>query len=118
MCICVVQCAQILTKGAFAVGELTSIVYSIVFTEEELFTGTIGFRYDNLMMALKPGHPGEILDGILSPIFWDVERGIMPSMDAIRKFAEELDDFSSDFDVKELEVPLERLKQWVADNEQ
>ena len=55
---------------------LYNICKMIAEVEEGLMYGEISFEYSKLMCALKPGHPAEILDEILSIIGWDVFAGL------------------------------------------
>ena len=47
---------------------LYDICTEIAEIEDGLYYGDIDFSYDNLMSAMKPGHPADILDDILSLI--------------------------------------------------
>ena len=64
---------------------LKEICDMVLEIEEGLMYGSISFEYDNLMCAMKSGHPMEILDEMLATIFWDVQSGTEPSRENIEK---------------------------------
>lgn len=59
---------------------LYDICEMVIDVEEGLMTGEVSIVYDNLMSAMRPGHPMEILDSILAEIFWDVQAGKEPPL--------------------------------------
>ena len=85
--------------------------------EEGLMYGQIAFEYDKLMCAMKPGHPAELLDDVLSIIGWDVFAGKEVSIDRVEETRKELKRFRSAFKVKELAKPIKELEQYIANNE-
>lgn len=93
---------------------LYDICTEIAIIEEDLYSGRIGFSYDNLMSAMKPGHPAEILDDILSIIGWDVQADIKPPLSKVKKTLTELRKFQRAFKV-DLKVPIAGLTQYIKD---
>lgn len=83
--------------------------------EGGLLHGEISFEYDNLMSAMKCGHPMEILDDIIANIFWDVRADKEPSDDAIKKTLIGLKDFRCAFGVKELDEVIKGLEGYIAE---
>ena len=81
--------------------------------EEGLMYGNISFSYDNLMSAMKPGHPADILDDILSIIGWDVFKGETPEREKIEDVLTQLKAFKSCFKVKQLKQPIEALDNYL-----
>ena len=92
---------------------LYDICKRIAEVEEGLLCGEIKFTYDNLMSAMKPGHPADILDEILSVIGWDVFQGKTPERKKIEKVFSELKRFKACFKVKELKEPIDALKEYL-----
>ncbi len=92
---------------------LFEICEDVVDIEEGLMYGTIGFSYDNLMSAMKPGHPMEILDGILATIFWDVQVGNEPPRENIEQTIKDFKAFKKAFKVKELNRPIKDLEAYL-----
>lgn len=52
---------------------LKEICKDILDVEEKLFYGGVNYTYDKLMAAMKMGSPGEILDMILQPVYFDIQ---------------------------------------------
>lgn len=92
---------------------LPEICEKVIAIEDGLLNGEISFVYDNLMSAMKSGHPMEILDDILSNIFWDVQAGKTPSEKALKKTLKEMKSFRRDFKVKELSEPIKLLEEYI-----
>lgn len=92
---------------------LYNICKMIAEVEEGLMYGEISFEYSKLMCALKPGHPAEILDEILSIIGWDVFAGKTPEKEKIKQVLTELKGFKAEFCVKELKKPIEALEAYL-----
>ena len=92
---------------------LREICEMVIDIEEGLMYGTILFNYDNLMSALKPGHPMEILDSILANIFWLVQDGEEPSEETLRETLTELKTFKKTFKVKEMKEPITALEKYI-----
>jgi len=80
---------------------------------EGLMYGNINFNYGKLMSAMKPGHPAEILDDILSVIGWDVFAGKTPENEKIEQVLDELKQFKEAFCVKELQKPISALEAYL-----
>lgn len=78
--------------------------------------GQISFEYDNLMCAMKPGHPAEVLNDILSYIGWDVFAKKDVPLNMVEETYEDLKNFRSAFQVEELDKPIKELKQYIEDN--
>ena len=92
---------------------LYEICEEVVDIEEGLMFGTIPFSYDNLMSAMKPGHPMEILDSILATIFFDVQAGKEPPREKIEETLKEFRSFKNAFKVKELNKPIKDLTEYL-----
>ena len=90
---------------------LETICEDIINIEEGLMFGTIEFRYDNLMSAMKPGHPMEILDSILANIYFDVIKKQEIPAEKLESVIEQLESFQEAFQVKELAKPIREMKQ-------
>ena len=92
---------------------LLDICHEIAGKIEGLLYGTIEFKYDNMMSAMKPGHPGEILDDILSIIGWDVFGGKVPTNEKVQETIAGLEEFQSAFGV-DLQKQINDLKNYIA----
>ena len=92
---------------------LERICEEVVDIEEGLMFGTILFRYDNLMSAMKPGHPMEILDSILANIYFTVMSGKEPSMDKMEDTLKQFRGFKNAFAVKEMNKPIRELSDYI-----
>ncbi len=75
--------------------------------------GTILFRYDNLMSAMKPGHPMEILDSLLANIYFTVMGGKEPPMEKMEETLKDFKGFKSAFAVKEMSKPIKELSDYI-----
>ena len=95
------------------VKRLEAICEEIVDIEEGLMYGSILFRYDNLMSAMKPGHPMEILDSLLANIYFTVTAGKEPSMDKLEETLKNFKGFKSAFAVKEMSKPIIELSDYI-----
>ena len=93
--------------------ELKQICREVLAIEEKLMYGQIAFEYDNLMCALKPGHPMEILDDMLSQIFWDVQAGQEPSLESLRTTLVDFKEFRTAFKVNEMTRPIRELEEYI-----
>ena len=93
---------------------LLDICQKVIEIEGGLLNGEISFVYDNLMSAMKGGHPMEILDDILANIFWDVQAGREPSEKALKKTLKELKSFKRAFKIKEVLEPIKMLEEYIA----
>ena len=92
---------------------LYEICEDVIDIEEGLMLGTISFTYDNLMSAMKPGHPMEILDSILATIFFDVQAGDEPPREKIKETLKGFKGFVRVFKVKELNGPIKDLTEYL-----
>lgn len=92
---------------------LYEICQMIAEVEEGLAYGQINFSYDNLMCAMKPGHPADLLDDILSIIGWDVFAGKTPEEEKIKDVYEQLKGFKATFKIKELKKPIDALEEYL-----
>ena len=97
--------------------ELHTICNEVLTIEEGLMYGTIPFAYDNLMSALKPGHPMEILDEMLSEIFWDVQAGKEPSIEALKSTLDNFKQFRKVFKVSSMSGPIRHLTAYIKERE-
>ncbi len=84
--------------------------------EQGLMYGQISFEYDELMCAMKPGHPAELLDDILSYIGWDVFAGKAVPLSKVEETCEDLKSFCSAMKIKELSKPIKDLEKYIAEN--
>ena len=92
---------------------LYDICKSIAEVEEGLAYGEIEFVYDNLMSAMKPGHPADILDDILSIIGFDVFKGKTPEREKIEEVYTLLKNFKDCFKVSELNLAIKSLEKYL-----
>ena len=74
---------------------LYEICQEIAEVEEKLEYGKITFSYDNLMSAMKPGHPADLLDDVLSEIGWDVFSDKPVELERVKTWIKELKAFKS-----------------------
>ena len=81
--------------------------------EECLMYGEISFSYDNLMCAVKPGHPADILDEILGTIYWDVLANKEIPISTLKSTLADFKEFKKAFKVKELKKPIEELSLYI-----
>ena len=93
--------------------KLDSICSKLAGVEIGLMNGEIEFVYDNLFCAMKPGHPCEIMDGILSKIYYPTIQGKELPMETLKTTLGELQEFTKAFQVKEMEGPLEELATYI-----
>lgn len=75
--------------------------------------GEIQFSYDKLASAMKLGHPADILDEIISEIFFDVMEGKEPEKEKVENVLNGLKRFKSSFKVKELTKPINDLRNYI-----
>lgn len=92
---------------------LNEICMEIAEIERKLDYGEIPFSYDNLMKAMKPGHPVEILDEILSPIFYPAMAGVKPPLKKVKSALSGLERFQRTFKV-DLKKQIKDLKEYIA----
>lgn len=92
---------------------LYDICQMISDVEEALAYNQISFSYDNLMCAMKPGHPADILDDILSIIGWEVLERKTPEKEKVKKVYELLKDFQESFKIKELTKAINALEEYL-----
>jgi hypothetical protein len=93
-------------------GKLYNICKEIAQIEEKLMYGEIEFSYDNLMSAMKCGHPAEILDDALSIIGWDVFAGKEPPIEKIEETLKGLKRFQKTFKVDMKEI-IKNLQEYI-----
>lgn len=93
--------------------KLKDICLEILSISEGLEYGTIEFTYDNLACAMKIGHPAEILEGVLSEIFFDVRDDRVPERDKVESVLKGLKRFKRSFKVKELSKPIKDLSTYL-----
>lgn len=92
---------------------LNKICEEIVDIEEGLMFGSILFQYDNLMSAMKPGHPMEILDSLLANIYFTVMGGKEPPMEKLEETLKNFKGFKTAFAVKEMNKPIKELSDYI-----
>lgn len=95
---------------------LHDICMEIAEVERKLDYGEIPFSYDNLMCAMKPGHPVEILDDILATIFYDVCANKTPDLKKVKKTLSGLEKFQRTFKV-DLKKQIKKLKDYIKESE-
>lgn len=95
---------------------LKGICGQILNVEQGLMYGTIRFSYDNMMSAIKPGHPAHILDEILSLIYFDVIADRTPTIENVKTVAHDLEEFKKCFKVNDLNAAIRSLKKYIANN--
>ncbi len=93
--------------------KLEQICEEIVDIEEGLMIGSIMFKYDNLMSAMKAGHPMEILDGLLAKIYFTVMGGKEPPMADLEVTLKNFRGFKKEFAVKEMSKPIKELDEYI-----
>ena len=93
--------------------KLDSICSELAGIEIGLMNGEIEFVYDNLFSAMRPGHPCEIMDGILSKIYYPTIQGKELPLETLEKTLGELKEFAGAFQVKEMEEPMEKLAAYI-----
>ncbi len=93
--------------------ELSKICDDIIQIEEDLMYGEISFSYDTLMTVMGAGHPADILDGILSPVFWPVQSGKTVENDLVLKLYKDIVRFKNSFKVKELSPVISELEEYL-----
>ena len=96
---------------------LFDVCTAIAIVEDKLAYGEIDFYYDNLMSAMKPGHPADILDDILSQIGWDVQAGKPVELERVKSMLEDLKGFKETFRVKELKDAIRLTEQYVKEQD-
>ena len=95
---------------------LKEICRDIAEVEGGLMEGWIQFRYDRLLTVMGAGHPADILDDILAPVFWPVQSGEEVSISDVSKLYYGLLEFKSGFDVAELIPMINDLKEYLQSN--
>ncbi len=99
--------------------KLANICIDLVEIERQLMEGEISFYYDNLMCALKPGHPAELLDEVLTYAYMtSVIQGRDVPLDSVKQLAADVQGLKEDFRIKELAAPLKRLKDYIKEQEE
>ena len=91
---------------------LSEICMEIAEIERKLDYGEIPFSYDNLMKAMKPGHPVEILDEILAPIFYPAMAGVKPPISKVKSTLSGLKRFQKAFKV-DLKKQIKDLQEYI-----
>ena len=67
---------------------------------------------------MKPGHPADLLDDVLSMIGWDVFAGRPVELDRIKEWAKALKAFKAEFKIKELAAPIKHVTEYIKEQEQ
>ena len=93
--------------------KLDQIVSDLASVEMDLMNGFIEFNYDPLMDAMKMGHPCEIMDGILSKIYYPTISGVEPPMETMESTLNDLQGFLENLQIKEMEKPLKELSDYI-----
>lgn len=97
---------------------LYQICSEIAAIEDDLTYGRIQFSYDKMMSAIKPGHPADMLDEILSMIGWDVSLGNPVELDRVKEWAKLLKEFKTAFKIKDLATPIKHVAEYIKEQEQ
>lgn len=95
------------------VKRLDKISRALAGIEMDLMNGDIEFSYDNIMSTMKPGHPSEIMDGILSKIYYPAMQGKEPPMETMEQTLLDLREFAEAFAIKEMYSPLKELADYI-----
>ena len=93
--------------------KLDQIVSALAGVEMDLMNGMINFSIDNLSSAMKPGHPCEIMDQLLSPIYYPVVSGKEPPIETMEIALDNLKGFMNAFKIKEMKKPLQELAEYI-----
>ena len=96
---------------------LHDICQEVAEIEMGLLYGEINFEFDTLMCAMKPGHPGELLDDVLSEVGWDAMEGKPVELERVREWVKDLKSFKAAFKVKELSVPIKHAQEYIKEQE-
>ena len=96
---------------------LYDICYEIAEVYEGLAYNEISFTYDSLMSAMKPEHPADILDDILSLIGDDVMLGKPVEKERVEEVLKRLKEFKKCFKVKELSKPTKHMSEYLKENQ-
>lgn len=96
---------------------LYDICQEVAKIEEGLIYGEISFEYDKLMCVMKPGHPAELLDNVLSEVGWDAFEGKPVELDRVKEWAKDLKSFKSAFKIKELSAPIKHAQAYIKEQE-
>lgn len=95
---------------------LFSVCMDIAMIENGLAEGWIPFSYDNLMSAMKPGHPADILDDIFcdvgNTLYFDPTAKI--PTERLQRLLSDLEEFKDCFNVDRLQQPIDDLKEYLA----
>ena len=94
---------------------LQDIYEMVIDVEEGLMTGEVSFVYDNLMSAMKPGHPMEILDSILAEIFWDVQAGNELPLEKVIHVRDQMKAFKKAFKVTKLNAAIKEMTAYIVE---
>ncbi len=93
--------------------KLDQIVSDLAGVEMGLMNGEIDFTYGKMMSAMKPGHPCEIMDGILAKIYYPTIRGTEPPLDTMEETLKNLQEFAEAFSINEMKKPLQELADYI-----
>ena len=96
---------------------LKEICSEVAVIEEGLACGEISFTYDNLMSAMKPGHPADLLDDVLSIIGWDVFAGKDIEIERVKEWKKALMELKRCFKIKELTTPIKHVETYIREQE-
>lgn len=96
---------------------LHDICQEVAEVEEGLIYGQISFNYDNLMSAMKPGHPADLLDDIIQEVGWDALEGKPVELSRVKDWVKALKRFKVAFKVKELSLPIKHATEYIKEQE-
>lgn len=97
---------------------LYEICSEVAQIEEGLAYGEIEFVYGKLASAMKPGHPADLLDDVLSMIGWDVFADKEVEIERVKEWQNALKEFKKCFKIKELAAPIRHIDTYIKEQEE
>lgn len=84
-----------------------------------IMCGEIPFTFngDALMCALKPGHPGDIMDDFVAMVYNRIDEDPKDNLDAVKQARDGFAAIMKCFGVNQIEAPLEKLDEYIAEVE-
>ena len=96
--------------------DLKEICLKIADLEGDIMYGAVSFSYDKMMSAMGCGHPAEILDMILAPVFWPVIRDRDVEISEVKNLYSQLISYKNSLQVAELGPLIEELRIYLQEN--
>ncbi len=95
--------------------ELLDILYKFGAICGGIMFGEIPFTFngDALMCALKPGHPGDIMDDIVSMVYAKVDDDPFESLPTVKEGLASFKEFKKVFGIVSMKEPIEELSAYV-----